>query len=210
MKTKAYRAIWLCSQVAIYPSTNISTQTILFLGAASPPTPPLLLIHSLRFQSPSSFPNLLFRHVLFGARNAEGKWHLYTSQSLPFGSIASVYAFNKSARALQHLLLEDFHIMTTNDFLTVDLEVSREITTGIVSQVFQILGWKHAVAGKKAKPFSKTFGALGVEYNLEKIHKGYFTVGNKQERLERIGRMIARWRQKGKCFSQRQLQYMDC
>ena len=141
------------------------------------------------------------QHAVLGARNAEGKWHLYTSQSLPFGSIASVYAFNKSARALQHLLLEDFHITTTNyfdDFPTVDLEVSGEITTGIVSQVFQILGWKHAVAGKKAKPFSKTFGALGVEYNLEKIHKGHFTVGNKQERLERIGRMISQVATEGK------------
>ena len=141
------------------------------------------------------------QHAVLGARSAEGKWHLYTSQSLPFGSIASVYAFNKSARALQHLLLEDFSITTTNyfdDFPTVDLEVSGDITTGIVSQVFQILGWKHAVAGKKAKPFSKTFGALGVEYNLERIHNGRFTVGNKQERLDRIGRMISQVAAEGK------------
>ena len=30
------------------------------------------------------------QHAVLGARSAEGKWHLYISQSLPFGSIASV------------------------------------------------------------------------------------------------------------------------
>ena len=35
---------------------------------------------------------------------------------LPFGSVSSVYALNKSARALQHLLLGDFNRHQTNFF----------------------------------------------------------------------------------------------
>lgn len=95
------------------------------------------------------------QHAVLGARDASGKWHMYTSQSLPFGAISSVYAFNKSARALQHLLLEDFSVVTTNyfdDFPTLELRSAGDITTGVVSQFFQLIGWRHAVTGKKAKP----------------------------------------------------------
>eukprot|EP00435_Cladocopium_sp_Y103_P018012 s3778_g4.t1 len=140
------------------------------------------------------------KHAVLGARNSEGKWHFYTSQSLPFGSIASVYSFNKSARALQHLLLEDFSIVTTNyfdDYPTLEWGKSSDVTTGIVSQFFQLIGWRHAVTGKKAKPFATSFGALGVEYALDRLHKGSFTIGNKQERLDRISRMIAKVRADG-------------
>eukprot|EP00435_Cladocopium_sp_Y103_P057446 s2110_g19.t1 len=135
------------------------------------------------------------KHAVLGARNGKGQWRMYTSQSLPFGAIASVYSFNKSAKALQHLLLEDFAIVTTNyfdDYPTLDLGVSGEITTGVVSQFFQIIGWRHAVTGKKAKPFDSTFGALGVEFNLKLLNQGMFTVGNKPERLQRILRMVTK------------------
>ena len=105
------------------------------------------------------------KHAILGARNSKGQWHFYASQSLPFGAISSVYAFNKSAKALQHLLLADFSIVTTNyfdDFPTLELQSAAEVTTGIVSQFFQLIGWRHAVTGKKAKPFEHIFGALGV------------------------------------------------
>ena len=75
-----------------------------------------------------------------------------------------------------------FSIVTTNyfdDFPTVDLATGGDVTTGVVSQFFQLLGWRHAVSGKKAKPFESSFAALGVEYNLAQLTSGKFTVGNK-------------------------------
>eukprot|EP00435_Cladocopium_sp_Y103_P008155 s2534_g2.t1 len=133
------------------------------------------------------------KHAVLGARDSKGIWKMYASQALPFGSVASVYAFNKSARALQHLLLKDFTILNTNyfdDFPTLEFDTAGDIATGITSQFFQLIGWRHAVSGKKAKPFSAEFGALGVEYNLTNIHAGEFTVTNKPERLKRINRMV--------------------
>ena len=96
------------------------------------------------------------KHAVLGARDSSGRWYMYTSQSLPFGAIPSIYAFNKSARALQHLMLVDFSVVMTNyfdDYPTLEWETAGSITTGLVSQFFQLLGWRHAVAGKKAKPF---------------------------------------------------------
>lgn len=135
------------------------------------------------------------QHAVLGARDSKGQWHMYTSQSLPFGATSSVYAFNKSAKALQHLLLVDFSVVTTNyfdDFPTLEFESAGDLTTKTVSQFFQLLGWRHAVTGKKAMPFSSTFGALGVEYNLQNVQRGSFTVGNKADRLTRISRMVAK------------------
>lgn len=59
-------------------------------------------------------------------------------------------------------------------------------------------GWRHEVAGKKAKPFAATFSALGVEYKLKELHKGAFTIGNKAERLEPIGRLVAKVQEDGR------------
>ena len=46
--------------------------------------------------------------------------------------------------------------------------------------------------GKRLNLFETCFGALGVEYNLKDLHKGRVSVGNKQERLDRIGRMVSK------------------
>ena len=84
-------------------------------------------------------------------------------------------------------------MVTTNfydDYPTLEFAGAAENTTQVVSGFFQLLGWRHAVTGKKAKPFASTFAALGVEYNLANLHSSFFTVGNKPERLQRIGRLI--------------------
>ena len=84
-------------------------------------------------------------------------------------------------------------MVTTNfydDYPTLEFAMAAENTTQVVSGFFQLLGWRHAVSGKKAKPFASTFAALGMEYDLTNLHESFFTVGNKPERLQRIERMI--------------------
>ena len=46
--------------------------------------------------------------------------------------------------------------------MTTPLATAAENTTQVVSGFFQLLGWRHAVTGKKAKPFAGIFAALGV------------------------------------------------
>ena len=53
------------------------------------------------------------KYSVLGARDSKGQWFFYIGQSLPFGSTASVYSFNKTARALQFLLWQDFGVVTT-------------------------------------------------------------------------------------------------
>ena len=53
------------------------------------------------------------KYSVLGARDSKGQWFFYIDQSLPFGSTASVYSFNKTARALQFLLWQDFGVVTT-------------------------------------------------------------------------------------------------
>ena len=144
------------------------------------------------------------KYSVLGARDRSGKWYYYIGQSLPFGSTASVYSLNKMARALQFLLWEDFGVLTTNfydDYPTLEFAMAAENTTQVVCGFFQLLGWRHAVTGKKAKPFSPTFAALGVEYNLTGIHGSFFTVGNKPERLARMERMVQQVAQEGRVSS---------
>ena len=133
------------------------------------------------------------KHAVLGARNSSGRWHFYTSQSLPFGSTSSVYGFNKLAKALQFLLLCDFGVLALNfydDYPTVDFSSVADNTTDVVSQFLRLMGWRHAVSGKKATPFSETFTALGVNFHLSKLFEGTLTIGNKPERLTRIAKMV--------------------
>ena len=144
------------------------------------------------------------KYAVLGARDSSGKWNFYTSQSLPFGSTSSVYGFNKLAKAFQFLLLRDFGVLALNfydDYPTVDFSSAAQHTTNIVSQFLRVLGWRHAVEGKKAIPFAETFTALGVNFSLGKIYEGSLTVGNKPERLARIARMVGGILNEGKLHS---------
>lgn len=92
-------------------------------------------------------------------------------------------------------------MVTTNfydDYPTLEFAMAAENTTQVVSGFFQLLGWRHAVTGKKAKPFAPTFAALCVEYDLANLHASFFTVGNKPERLQRIERLIQQAERDGK------------
>eukprot|EP00435_Cladocopium_sp_Y103_P047305 s818_g13.t2 len=104
------------------------------------------------------------RHGVLGYKLADGEWRLYTTQSLPFGASASVFAFNKISRAIWHLLVHGLHILTCvfyDDFPCFEVEPLTHLTAKVLDTFFNILGWKHAVTGKKATDFSLEMQALG-------------------------------------------------
>ena len=71
-------------------------------------------------------------------------------------------------------------------------------TTVLLNTILDLLGWQHAVVGKKATPFSATMAVLGVEFDLSMIFRGTFKVQNKPGRVERIVRMLRECGKSGK------------
>lgn len=51
--------------------------------------------------------------------------------------------------------------------------------------IFNILGWGHAVRGKKAEGFSLEMQALGIQPNLVSLWRSESTVQNKPQRRDR-------------------------
>eukprot|EP00435_Cladocopium_sp_Y103_P001353 s5288_g1.t1 len=129
------------------------------------------------------------KHGVLGYKKDDGEWRLYTTQSLPFGASASVFAFNKISRAIWHLLVHGLHILTCvfyDDFPCFEVEPLTPLTARVLDTFFNILGWKHAVTGKKATDFSLEMQALGIQYNLADLWEGRLTVQNKPGRRDRI------------------------
>ena len=133
------------------------------------------------------------RHGILGYQTSSAGWTYFATQSLPFGASASVFAFNKVSRAIWHLLVVGLQILASvffDDFPCFELEPLSRITTSALDQLFTILGWKHAVTGKKAVDFGMELQALGVQYNLSGIWKGSIVVQNKPWRRDRILRLV--------------------
>ena len=80
------------------------------------------------------------------------------THSLPFGASASVLAFNKISRALWHILTQ-FGVLD-DDYPCFELSPLASHTTKFLDGFFDILGWKHAVTGKKAVDFDSKMQAL--------------------------------------------------
>ena len=140
------------------------------------------------------------KHGVLGYRTENGDWQLFTTQSLPFGASASVFAFNKVSRALWHLLVHGLHILTCvfyDDFPCFEVEPLTALTAKALDTFFNILGWKHAVQGKKATDFSLEMQALGIQYNLRELWEGKLTVQNKPGRRDRIRSLTAELRELG-------------
>ena len=86
-------------------------------------------------------------------------------QSLPFGSTASVYSFNKTAKALRFLLWRDAGILTTNlhdDFSTLELEKAAENTTQVMSGFSNSLDGDMLFLGRRRNPFHHALCVSGV------------------------------------------------
>ena len=134
------------------------------------------------------------RHGVLGFGTREGGWRMYTTCSLPFGASASVYSFNKISRGIWHLLVHKFGFLTSvfyDDYPVFEVQPLAALTSKIVDAFLSVLGWRHAVQGKKAVGFCSQPVALGVQFDLEKIGTGDLVVQNKPGRIERIVEMIS-------------------
>ena len=133
------------------------------------------------------------KHSVLGVRKSDGSWKYFLSRSLPFGAGASVFAFNKLTRAIWCILVRKFGFHASvfyDDFPIVEYDVLCESSTQIITNLLDLLGWRHAVVGKKAVPFSSNMVVLGVQFDLHTLCQGRFTVQNKEGRIKRIIAML--------------------
>ena len=140
------------------------------------------------------------KHGALGVRLKDGTWTFFLSKSLPFGATASVYAFNKITRGLWTILVRKFFIFSTvfyDDFPILEFAPLSSTTTGIVQNLLDLLGWKHATTGKKSVDFSQQMQVLGVAYGLDNFWDRFVVVANRQSRVERILSMLEAYISKG-------------
>eukprot|EP00438_Fugacium_kawagutii_P031349 Skav215373 [mRNA] locus=scaffold1391:913158:914213:- [translate_table: standard] len=77
-----------------------------------------------------------------------------------------------------------------DDFPVFEVKEARRLTTKVLDTFFNLLGWRHAVSGDKATEFSDQVVALGVQYSLEGMAMGKFTVQSKPGRLDKIKALV--------------------
>ena len=90
----------------------------------------------------------------------------FAMNCMPFGGAASVYAFARTAMALQRILTQVFWVVITNyldDYVPFS-DVA--LTSKVIRTVFHVLGFVLSTNPKKDHPFAETFTALGVEFLL--------------------------------------------
>ena len=118
-----------------------------------------------------------------------GKAVFFVSAALMFGSTSSVYGFNRAARALWHLATHKLGLLSTNfydDYPCIEPELTAHSARLSFEMLLDLLGWKYATDGTKALPFSKECDVLGVRFNLDGLHSGSFSAGNKPSRIAQL------------------------
>ena len=129
------------------------------------------------------------RHTVLVTMDIKRMIKFYLSRVLPFGGNASVFSFCKISRAIWHMLVNLFGILTAiyvDDFPTCEVRAIGQSASGIVTGFLDLLGWSYASGGSKAPDFSATWVALGVQWDFSHLGSGSFRLGNKPGRLERI------------------------
>ncbi len=93
-------------------------------------------------------------HGVLGYKVKDGEWKLFMTHSLPFGASAPVFAFNKIARALWHILTHKFGILASvffDDYPCFELLPLACHTTKFLDGFFDVLGWKQCGHGKESR-----------------------------------------------------------
>lgn len=121
--------------------------------------------------------------------DAKGIPKFYVANSLIFGPTAAVYSFNRVSRSLWFLINVMLKVpcgVFFDDFPLFSPEELSENADASVSELLDILGWTHARTGPKGKPFEVSFQVLGCSLDLSGIPDGYFALGNKPGRVDRL------------------------
>jgi hypothetical protein len=135
--------------------------------------------------------------------NADAKEdQLYVSEVLPFGASASVYGFNRYARALRKVGTRLFHLAWTNyfdDYPHLDIEVAAESSHETAEKMLRLVGWRFSEKPAKRLGFAAKFDALGVTVDLSAAVDGRIVVANKPSRVEGIGQAVGEMLSSGVC-----------
>ena len=118
-----------------------------------------------------------------------GNKHYFLSQVLPFGAASSVYQFNKIARAIHLIGARLFGLLWCNyidDYPQLDLEICGDAAQLAAERLLRLLGWKFSMKESKRQSMSRSFSALGVDFDFAKSEQGVVLVRNKQARVEQL------------------------
>ena len=124
---------------------------------------------------------------------ADATVYFFEAIALPFGSVSSVLAFNRAARALRVILSRTFKLVTTNffdDFCQMELGLLRDSAWKTAETVMQLLGWKISSGDDKRKPFSKQFEILGAVVSFNDAPDFSIEVCNKASRLTQLTEQV--------------------
>ena len=119
----------------------------------------------------------------------KGEPSFFRMHTMPFGASSSVAAFLRVSQAIKAIGIACACLVWTSfydDYVCICPEGTEVQTDRMVRLLFSSLGWKLAEDPEKDKPFSTTFHALGVEFNLEQVPHGSFSVGNTPARKEEL------------------------
>ena len=119
--------------------------------------------------------------------------YFFEAIALPFGSVSSVHAFNRAARAIRVIWAKLFRLVVTNffdDFCQLELNLLQDSAWKTAEMVMQLLGWTISSGDDKRRPFSKSFEILGAVISLPSSAGGPVEVSNKASRLEQLSDQV--------------------
>ena len=118
---------------------------------------------------------------------------LFRLNALPFGASASVSNFLRCAEALKAVGAKLLNFAWTSffdDFILVTPADMASETDKAVKLFFKLLGWTLASDDEKCKPFSTTFTALGVVFDLTEAPAGILRISNTASRKLELSGVI--------------------
>ena len=121
--------------------------------------------------------------------DSSGVKHYFVSQVLPFGASASVFAFNRIARAIHAIGTRLFALVWSNyydDYPQLDLHACGDSAMQAAERLMDLLGWRFSKKPTRRLSMAKSLDALGVVFDMEYSQSCRIVVRNKPSRVEQI------------------------
>ena len=173
---------------------DVLVATILHLQRSMPDRSPLwgpnpVLLGRTLDQQLGAFAEQKWQRVLAVYDPTAKAPRYFIAAALMFGSTAAVYGFNRVSRSLWHILAVKLRLLRTvyyDDFPSIEFEETSESATACTAELLDLLGWKFAREGKKAKPFASVFDVLGIQVDLSRLGDGQLVLQNKPTRVSSL------------------------